>query len=375
MGQLYPGAGNKLEAAKQAIQSTNDVISGWGNGSHFGLITYRGGQNGVGSPPTYEVFTTNELAFRPFWGGLTNNITTFNNELSPLSANGSTPTYHALDFSEGEMLLDNSNGRTPIFILLTDGVPTISSERYSFNDADVQAVPIKNPDGTFRSAADVRVDGGAGGAPGYFNGEPLADMMEEIDSIKSNHPDYIYHAIGIQGNGNNTFNSEILEYVAFAGGGIFADPSDLTALSESLEQAVQDSACTTQSAVTQLANFKTTSNEAGHEVLVTWDTVTEVNTEGFNLYSTTDSNAVREPNRNALDPSLYEKLNDELIPSKAGPNGEGASYEWLVQGLDPNTTYYFLLEEVKKEGTTTTYEEEVDPSEINILFLPLLQSQ
>jgi hypothetical protein len=376
MGQLYgDGAGNKLEAAKQAIQSTNDIISGWGNGSQFGLISYYGGQNGVGNPPTYEVITSNQLAFRPFWGGLTSDITTFNNKLNALSANGSTPTYHALDFSEAEMVADNSNGRIATFILLTDGVPTISSERFSFNDSDVQNVSIRDAQGEFRSPADVRVDGGSGGAPGYFNGEPLADIMEEINNIKSNHPDYIFHAIGIQGQGINTFNSDILEYVAAAGGGIFADSSDLTTLSQSLEQVVQDTACTTEPTVTQLANFDATPNEAGDEVLVTWDTVSEVDTAGFDLYRTTDSSVVREPNRNA---SQYEKVNDELIVSQAGPNGEGVSYEWLDQDLDPNMTYDYLLVEVKKDGTSATYEEEVEPREIelnNMIFLPLLQSQ
>jgi hypothetical protein len=372
MGQLYGGASNKLEAAKQAIQSTNDVISGWGNGSRFGLITYRGGQNGVGSPPTYEVFTTNRLAFRPFYGGLTDNMTDFNNELSPLSANGSTPTYHALDFSEGEMLLDNSNGRTPIFILLTDGVPTISSERFSFNDADVQAVPIRDGSGGFRSAADVRADGGSGGAPGYFNGEPLADVMEEMDAIMQAQPDYTFHAIGIQGQTGNTFNSEILEYVAFAGGGIFANSADLTALSQSLEQAVQESACSTPT-VTQVTSFDASLNQEEDEILVTWETTVEVDTEGFNLYRTTDS-----VSRHATLTGELEKLNEELIPSQAGTNGQGALYEWADQNIEPNTTYHYFLEEVKSEGENIIYEEEVLPNEVeveNMIFLPILRTQ
>jgi hypothetical protein len=376
MGQLYgDGAGNKLEAAKQAIQSTNTLISGWENGSRFGLITYYGGQNGVGNPATYEVVTTNQLAFQPFWGGLTSSEADFNNKLNSLSANGSTPTYHALNFSKPEMAADSSGGRLPTFILITDGVPTISGERYSFNDSDVQAISIQDEQGNFRSAAEVRVDGGSGGAPGYFNGEPLADVMEEIDAIMQAQPDYTFHAIGIQGQAANTFNSELLEYVAFVGGGIFADPTDFTALTEVLEQAVEESACTTPPSVTQLTNFDTTLNEEGDEILVTWQTVVEVDTEGFNLYRTTDP----ELQRHSTLTEGYEKLNDELIRSQAGANGQGTLYEWPdSDNIENNTTYHYLLEEVKRDGESTPYEEEIAPNQVelqNMLFLPILRTR
>jgi hypothetical protein len=365
MGQLYgDGTGNKLEAAKQAIENTNALISTWANGSRFGLLTYVGGQNPENESGTYAVGTTNQLAWRPLRGGLTDNISTFNDKLNQITTpHGSTPTYHGLDFSEVEMGTDNSNGRLATFILLTDGVPTISRERYSFNDSDVQGVSIKDGQGGFRSEADVRIDGGPGGPSGHYNGEPLADVMAEIVSIKSNQPDYTFHAIGIQGQEGNTFNPEILEYVAFTGGGIFAAPNDLSTLTQALEQAVQDTACNTQPTVTQLASFETTANQEGDEILVTWETTFEVDTEGFNLYRTTDSEATRS--------SGDVKLNEELIPSQAGANGEGALYEWPDQDIEPNTTYHYLLEEIKSDGESTLYEEEI-PSNENMLFLPIL---
>jgi hypothetical protein len=354
MGQLYAGSGNKLEAAKAAIQYTNDIVSGWGNGSEFGLMTYYGGQNGVGNPATYEVVTTNQLAFRPFWGGLTNNLTDFNNKLNALSANGSTPTYHAIDFSQGEMEADHAGSNLPVFILLTDGVPTISSERYSFNDADVQDVLLKNPDGTFRTAAEVRATGQEG-PTGYYSGEPLADVMEEIVAVKGEQPDFTYHAIGIQGEGNNTFNSALLEYLAFIGEGIFADPASLSNLQDVLLAAVNDTGCTTQASATQMTNFDTTLQEGEEEeddaILVEWETNVEVDTLGFNLYRRIEQAGRRSTSQGDDGPAPdYEKINDEFISSQAGLNGEGAEYEWLDQEIEAGLTYDYLLEEVKEEG-------------------------
>jgi hypothetical protein len=386
MGQLYGGdAGNKLEAAKQAIQSTNQIVSGWGNGTKFGLITFRGGQNGVGSPPTYEVFTINQLAFRPFWGGLTNNLTSFNNKLTPLSPNGSTPTYDALDFSEGEMLADHIGSNLPVFILLTDGVPTISSERYSFDDASVQNVQIKNPNGTFRTAAQVRASGPEG-PTGYHAGEPLADVMEEIVAIKAARPNYTYHAIGIQGQGSNTFNPEILEYVASIGGGIFAQSNNVDHLQNALEQAVNDTGCTTQAPATQMMDFDITVQEGDVEdeeddaILVTWETNVEVDTLGFNLYRRVEEAEGRTSQGDDV-PDGYEKVNDELIPSQAGLNGEGAYYEWLDQDIDSDLTYEYLLEEVKEEGAgePEVYPEKEDEEAEealpgHLIFLPLLST-
>jgi hypothetical protein len=372
MGQLYPGAGDKLQAAKQAIQTANSVIQGWNNGSRVGLLTFSGGTNGVGSPPRYDITKSNQTSFRPFWGGLTDNFTKFDDKLNPLTPGGSTPTYHALDYSEGEMLADNAGGRIPVFILLSDGVPTLSSERYSFADAQVKEVHVIDPaTGQFRPIEDVRQDGGPGGAPDYFNGEPLADVMEEINALKTDRPEYIYHAIAIQGDSNNTFNPEVLQYVAHVGEGVFAEASNLSVLEAALEAAVQDSACSTPPSATQLTSFEAMAQ--GDDMLVTWQTVFEVDTQGFNLYRTTEEGNMGRAINNEGPGSEYEKVNSSLIPAQALTGG-GALYEWLDEQVDSNERYSYLLEEVKNDSTTTLYEEEEEAQIPNQIFLPLLSS-
>lgn len=248
MGQFYEGADNKLAAAKEAIMLANSFLNDAASESpwmdnRIGLISFYGGQNGNGNPPTYAVETLNKLAFRPFWGGLTDDFSAFDNKLLALSAHGSTPTYHALDFAKAEMAEDNEGGRKPVIVLLSDGVPTLSSERYSFDDSDVQAVPVRNGTG-FRSIDEVRVDGGSGGAPGYFNGEPLADVMEEVQQGALLHSidNLNIHTVAIQGIEGNTFQKDILEYVAAYGGGYSYEDDEVLDLGQSILDALLQSA-------------------------------------------------------------------------------------------------------------------------------------
>ena len=80
------------------------------------------------------------------------------------------------------------------------------------------------------------------------------------------------------------------------------------------------------------------------QVLVRWDTVSEVNNLGFNLWRGTSPNA----------PDT--QLNASLIPSQAPGSTQGYSYEWTDQAnLVAGTTYYYWLESVDADGVVTRY--------------------
>lgn len=95
----------------------------------------------------------------------------------------------------------------------------------------------------------------------------------------------------------------------------------------------------TPSAVT-LKNFSATITEDG--VILNWETLSEVNTLGFNLYrsETLEAEKVR--------------VNPELILSNLAPGSlEGALYEHL-DGANAAEAYYWL-EEIEIDGTATSY--------------------
>ncbi len=84
--------------------------------------------------------------------------------------------------------------------------------------------------------------------------------------------------------------------------------------------------------------------QQGPGILVSWDTVSELNNLGFNLWRGTTPNA---PD---------QQLNASLIPSAAPGSGQGFHYEWLDQAdLVNNTTYYYWLEDMDISGQTTRH--------------------
>ncbi len=69
--------------------------------------------------------------------------------------------------------------------------------------------------------------------------------------------------------------------------------------------------------------------------MVRWVTVSEIGTQGFNLYRAGSWNGP------------WTKLNDRLIESKA-PSGVllGAEYSWLDESATPGIRYFYQLEQI-----------------------------
>jgi parallel beta-helix repeat protein len=76
-------------------------------------------------------------------------------------------------------------------------------------------------------------------------------------------------------------------------------------------------------------------------VVLAWETGTEVDNAGFNLYRAT------------AEGGPYAKVNGALIAAEGDPVS-GASYTFLDKGLSPGT-YYYNLEDVDLTGTTTLH--------------------
>jgi hypothetical protein len=89
-----------------------------------------------------------------------------------------------------------------------------------------------------------------------------------------------------------------------------------------------------------LASFEATA--VGEAVRLNWETASEVNNLGFNLWrGTTLDNRVQ--------------LNEELIPAQTPGNGQGAAYEVWDDGVGTGT-YFYWLEDVDMNGNRTFHE-------------------
>jgi hypothetical protein len=93
--------------------------------------------------------------------------------------------------------------------------------------------------------------------------------------------------------------------------------------------------------------------------LVAWETASEHDNVGFNLYRSTSVG------------SLGVQLNDALIPSQAPGGDGGASYQFVDTAVQPSQTYYYTLEDVDLNGTRTPHGP-VRAVAGYVIFLPLV---
>jgi len=78
-------------------------------------------------------------------------------------------------------------------------------------------------------------------------------------------------------------------------------------------------------------------------ILIEWQTATEIDTIGFNLYRADQVEG------------SYQKLNDSIIPATNDPL-RGGSYQYVDANVMPSRTYYYQLEDVDTQGKTTRHE-------------------
>jgi len=82
-------------------------------------------------------------------------------------------------------------------------------------------------------------------------------------------------------------------------------------------------------------------------VTITWETASEVDTMGFNLYRAV-----------TLAEGPFEQVNTELIPAKGDPL-TGATYQIEDEGVEPGQLYFYQIEEVEWSGAHQRYPEVV----------------
>ena len=77
---------------------------------------------------------------------------------------------------------------------------------------------------------------------------------------------------------------------------------------------------------------------------VQWNTETELNTAGFQIYRSTSPDGE------------FVLITDDYIPSK-GSSITGGTYSFTDNSALPGKTYYYLLEEIELDGSTNRYME------------------
>lgn len=97
--------------------------------------------------------------------------------------------------------------------------------------------------------------------------------------------------------------------------------------------------CASETTAIELASFTAVADDNGN-VKLAWDTVTEVDNAGFNIY------------RSKHKDGEYTKINDSLIASQ-GDGANGASYSF--QDTPGKGAFYYQLEDVDKHGASAIH--------------------
>ncbi len=82
----------------------------------------------------------------------------------------------------------------------------------------------------------------------------------------------------------------------------------------------------------------------GPAVQLTWETVTEVENAGFNIY------------RRLPAEGPWIRINATLIPARTPGATTGARYAWTDAAVEPGMTYWYSLEDVAFDGTSTRHD-------------------
>ena len=79
------------------------------------------------------------------------------------------------------------------------------------------------------------------------------------------------------------------------------------------------------------------------KIEIKWNTASEYDTAGFNIY------------RSTVKDQGFERINDELIHSTADTTS-GAEYSYIDYNVARGETYYYRLEDVEFDNTSTLHE-------------------
>ncbi|MCP5100791.1 MAG: VWA domain-containing protein [Chloroflexi bacterium] len=214
MNGTFPGANNKIEAAKEAVTRVNNEIIAANNDSRVGSVTF----TTTGSYTNNGGYWHLNILLDTF--PLSTNIASLNAEVQTWSPVGGTPTGSAINAARLTMINTWDPKRVPIVVLVSDGVPTVDLLGRYYPDSYVQNVDVYNNDGTAKNSSQVA---NTGSTSSYNKHSPeragvvVAQVMDEINELTRSLPNAVVHSIAIAG--GSGFNTEVLQYVADVGGG------------------------------------------------------------------------------------------------------------------------------------------------------------
>ncbi len=240
----YPGTTSRLDAIKSAVDAVTDEVEARGDGSRVSLVTFSGFRTQIENLVLGARIASDFTTDLDLVDGLVQAV-----DVDAISGDTTTPT--PLAFQKVRQLFDlqHDASKRSVVVFFSDGIPNIDLMGEGVNDEygleEVQAIAIKETDGSFRSWAEVAWQGAFNPTLGTFDGETAANTMVTVEDLKLAYTDLLVYSVALQGDGVGlgTFNEELMEYAAFFSGGQFYSAADLGELLDAVASIAGDLSC------------------------------------------------------------------------------------------------------------------------------------
>ena len=216
---LADGSAVKLDAARDLLSDLHGRLSLDRPNSRASLVTFAGSDDAI--------FNLNESVAEVV--PITDDLGSVASVVAGLSIAdvpnlASTPTSIAVDRIRELIEASAEQGRRPVLIWLTDGLPNIDRSGFgpsAYRLNHIQEISLLDPAGLFRPWGEVAWLGRFNGDLSTFDGEPLANTMAALDDLAASHWQLAAHGIALLGDGVElgTYHEEIVLYGARATGG------------------------------------------------------------------------------------------------------------------------------------------------------------
>jgi Mg-chelatase subunit ChlD/regulation of enolase protein 1 (concanavalin A-like superfamily) len=243
MTWTYPGGASKFDAAKNAALELVAAIGSMNDGSRVALLTFTGKKEdpafNLGSSVTVRSgLTADTAAVAAILEGLS---------IGGTSPHATTPLPIAYQTATNLLAAQGSPSHAPILVQIGDLLPNIDTAGRGPREYPLQqlfGIPLQEG-GDWRAPGLVAWSGTYHGSTGTYTGEPLANAMTRIGSMKASVPGVRVFGAVTLGNGVDlgTSSLELAQYAAYYTGGAAVAGADPATVSDGVLQLLGAALC------------------------------------------------------------------------------------------------------------------------------------
>jgi hypothetical protein len=209
----------RYDQAREALLTLHGQLANRGDGSRAALVTWSG----------HDTRLENFQQTTKVLSGLTGDLSAVGDLLADLDPanvdpDGRTATAIAVGDLRALLAEELDPAHRPVVVLLTDGVPNVDVHGRGpvpYDLEEVQAITLYDDAGAFRPWGEVAWLGDFNPTIGTFDGEVLADVMAQLETLRAEQPEVEVYGVTLEGSGTGygSYNGDLVDYAAWVTGG------------------------------------------------------------------------------------------------------------------------------------------------------------